>query len=68
MKAGDRRDALVSICELEKSVRPASAALLVSRDADRAGISKWQSESVKLLIGDVSGDISYIDSHGGTCS
>jgi len=61
IEAGDRRECLIAIGEIEKTVTLGSAALDVSRNADRISVPEWQSERVKLLVADVAGDISYID-------
>src|SRR5438552_16848111 len=63
IEAGDRRECLIAIGEIEKTVTLGSAALDVSRNADRISVPEWQSERVKLLVADVAGDISYIDFH-----
>src|SRR5579872_5553784 len=68
IQTGDHRTTVSRIGEVEKAVTLGSAALDVSRHADRVGLSKRQRESMELLVADVAGDVSYIDLHKDTFS
>ena len=61
METGDRREGVIGIRKIKKSITPGSSAFAIAGNADCVGIPERQSESVKLCVGDVPGDISYID-------
>ena len=67
-EAGDHGECVGAICEIEKSVTLRSPAFDLSRDADRIGAPEGQCQSVKLLVAEMAGDISYIDFHDDTRS